>query len=71
MSFRDHGHKLKVERGERLAGGQTRFGEMPFDAAAATVGHLVLGQRRKEAGRGPAFLVGLPRQLGPHQVDAR
>ena len=44
---------------------------MPFDAAAATVGHLVLGKRRKEAGRRPAFLVGLLGELGPHQLDAR
>jgi hypothetical protein len=44
---------------------------MPFDAAPATVGHLVLGERRKEAGRRPAFLVGLLRELGPHQLEGR
>src|SRR5882757_7025651 len=47
LSFRDHWDDLEVERGERLAGGQTRLGEMPFDAATATVGPLVLGERRK------------------------
>src|SRR6267378_3729202 len=46
LSFRDHWDDLEVERGERLAGGQTRLGEMPFDAATATVGPLVLGERR-------------------------
>ena len=71
LSFRDHWHGLEVERGERLAGGQTRLGEMAFDAAPATVGHLVLGERRKEAGRRPAFLVGLFRELGPHQLEGR
>jgi hypothetical protein len=71
LSFRDHWHGLEVERGERLAGGQTRLSEMPFDAAAATVGHLVLGERREEAGRRPALLVGLRGELGPHQPDAR
>src|SRR6266851_4542435 len=58
LSFRDHWHGLEVERGERLAGGQTRLSEMPFDAAAATVGHLVLGERREEAGRRPAHRPG-------------
>jgi hypothetical protein len=63
--------KLEVEGGERLAGGQPRLGEMPFDAAPTTVGHFVLGERRKEAGRRPAFLVGLLRELGPHQLEGR
>ena len=71
LGLRDHRHGFEVERGERLAGGQTRLGEMPLDAAAATVGHLVLGEGRKEAGRRPAFLVGLLGELGPHQLDAR
>src|SRR5258708_27569078 len=71
LSFRDHWDDLEVERGERLAGGQTRLGGVAFDAATATVGPLVLGERRKEAGRRPAFLVGLLRQLGPHQLEGR
>jgi hypothetical protein len=44
---------------------------MPFDVAAATVGHLVLGEHREEAGRRPTFPVGLLGELGPHQPDAR
>src|SRR5216684_4152938 len=44
LRFRDHWHDLEVEGGERLAGGQSRLGEMPLEAAAATVGHLVLGE---------------------------
>src|SRR5882762_3985612 len=68
LSLRDHWDGLEVERGERLAGGQTRVGEMPLDAAAATGGHLVLGKCRQEAGRRPAFLVGLLGELGPYHV---
>jgi len=56
LGFRDHWHGLEVERGERLAGGQTRLGEMPFQAAATAVGHFVLGQRRQKAGCRPASL---------------
>src|ERR1022692_1323095 len=48
-----------------------RLGEMPLEAAAATVGHLVLGEYCEEAGRRPTFLVGLFGELGPHQPDAR
>jgi impB/mucB/samB family C-terminal domain len=40
-----------------------------LDAAAATVGHFVLGQRGKEASCRPAFLVGLRGELGPHCFD--
>ena len=71
LGLGDHRHAVEVERGERLAGRQTGFGEMPLDAAAATVGHLVLGERCKEAGSRPALLVGLLGELGPHQLDAR
>ena len=65
----DHGHGVEVEGGERLAGRQSRLGEMPLDAAAAAVGHLVLGECRQEAGGRPALLVGLRGELGPHQLD--
>jgi hypothetical protein len=44
---------------------------MPLDASAATGGHLVLGKCCQEAGRRPAFLVGLLGELGPYQLDAR
>jgi hypothetical protein len=37
---------------------------------AATVGHFVLGKRREEARRRPAFFVGLLGELGPYQLDA-
>src|SRR5260370_38028264 len=70
LRFRDHWHDLEVEGGERLAGGQPRLGEMPLEAAAATVGPLVLGEYREEAGRGPNFLIGLLGALGPHQPYA-
>src|SRR5712664_3415653 len=56
LSFRDHWDDLEVERGERLAGGQTRLGEMPFDAATATVGPLVLGERAPQGSGPPASL---------------
>src|SRR6267154_939745 len=65
LGFRDHWHGLEVERSERLADRQTRLNEMPLDAAAATVGHLMLRKRRQEAGRRPTFLVGLLGELGP------
>src|SRR5260370_21100970 len=70
LRFRDHWHDLEVEGGERLAGGQSRLGEMPLEAAAATVGHPVLGEYREEAGRRPTLLVGLLRQPGPPQPAA-
>jgi hypothetical protein len=44
---------------------------MPLDATAATFGHFMLGKRCEEAGRRPAFFVGLLGELGPHQLDAR
>ena len=70
-AFETIGTASKSKRVERLAGGQPRLGEMPFDAAAAALGHLVLGERRQEAGRRPAFLVGLLGELGPDQLDGR
>jgi hypothetical protein len=42
---------------------------MALDAAAAVIGDLVLGESSEEASRGPAFLVGLLGELGPHQFD--
>src|ERR1700741_409150 len=71
LRFRDHWHGLEVEGGERLAGGQPRLEEMPLEAAAAAISHLVLGEHREEAGRRPTFLIGLLGELGPHQSDAR
>ena len=69
LRFRDHRHCVEVEGAERLSRRQPRFLQMPFEASAATLGHLVFGEGRKEAGGGPAFLVGDLRQLGPDQLD--
>ena len=69
LRLADHRHGLEVEGVEGLAGGQPGFGEMALDAAAAALGDLVLGERGEEAGGGPAFLVGLLGELGPHQLD--
>ena len=63
------GHGLEVEGVEGLAGRQPGFGEMAFDAAAAALGHLVLGESGEEACGRPAFLVGLGGELGPDQLD--
>jgi hypothetical protein len=66
LRLADHRDGLEVEGGQRLADRQPRFGKMAFDAATA-----VLGERGKEAGRRPAFLVGPFGEGLPHQLDAR
>ncbi len=71
LGFADHGDGAEVEAVERLASGQARFGEMAFDAPPEAIGHFMLGQGGEEAGRRPAFLIGLFGELGPHQLDAR
>ena len=58
LGLGDHRHGVEVEAVEGLAGRQARLGEMALDAAAGALGELVLGQRREEAGGGPALLVG-------------
>jgi hypothetical protein len=63
-----HWDGLEVEGVERFPRRQACFGEMAVDTPADAIGHLMLG---KEAGRWPAFLIGLLRELGPHQFDAR
>ena len=45
------------------------LGQMPLDAATTAIGDLVLGERGKEAGGRPAFLVGLLGELRPHRFD--
>ena len=40
----DHRDAVEVEGGQRLAGRQPRFGQMPLHAAATSIGHLVLGE---------------------------
>ena len=42
---------------------------MAFDAASAPLGHLMLGQGRKEARCRPALLVGLGGEVGPDLLD--
>lgn len=42
---------------------------MAFDATAAAFGDLVLGDGGEEAGRRPAFLVGLLGKLRPQHLD--
>jgi hypothetical protein len=67
----DDRDSLEVEAVEGLADGQAGFGEMALDAPAAAVGHLVLGERRKQACGGPAFLVRLRDNRCPHGLDGR
>ena len=69
MRLADHGHDLEVEAGKRFAHGQSCFGKVTLDTAAAAIGDLVLGECGKEASCRPAFLVGLLSELGPHQLD--
>ena len=42
---------------------------MAFEAAASALGHLMLDQRRQEAGRRPALLVGLGGERRPGFFD--
>ncbi|MGY3363409.1 hypothetical protein ACVWZL_000534 [Bradyrhizobium sp. GM2.4] len=65
----DHRHSLEVEVVEGLSSGQPRLDEMALDAAAAAFGDLVLGNGGEEAGRRPAFLVGLLGKLRPQHLD--
>jgi hypothetical protein len=43
---------------------------MTFEAAAASLYHLLFGEPGQEASGGPAFLVGGCRQGSPDQLDA-
>ena len=65
----DHRHGLEVEAVEGLSGGQPRLDEMALDATATAFGDLVLGDGGEEAGRRPAFLVGLLGKLRPQHLD--
>jgi len=69
LRLADHRHRLELEAVERLAHGQSCFGKVTLDPAATAIGDLVRGERRQEATCGPAFLVGLLGELGPHQFD--
>ena len=68
LRLADHGHGVEVEGVERFARRQLGAGEMPLDAAATTVGHLVFGECRQKAGGRPTLLVRAGGQIGPHQL---
>jgi hypothetical protein len=56
---------------QHLADGQAGLGgEMAFDAPAAALGHLMLGEGGEEARGGPALLVGLSGDRCLHRLDA-
>ena len=57
MRLGDHRHHVEVEAVEGFPGQQLRLGEMAREAAAVTLGDLVLGEPGEEARGGPAFLV--------------
>jgi hypothetical protein len=69
LRLADHRHSVEVEGLERLADRQPGLAEMTLDAAAAALGHLVLGESGEEAGGGPALLVRLRGDIGPDELD--
>jgi hypothetical protein len=69
LGLAEHRDGGEVKARKRLAGGQVSLGEMARDAPATSLGELVLGKRREEARRRPAFLVGLGGKLLAHQPD--
>jgi hypothetical protein len=71
LRLADHGHGFEVEGVEGFARRQLGAGEMPLDAAATTVGHLVFGECREKAGGWPTLLVRTYGQIGPHQLHGR
>ena len=69
LGLADDRNGIEVEGVEGLAGRQSGFGKMAFDTAPSALGHLMLGERGKEASRRLAFLVGLGGEVGPDQFD--
>jgi len=69
LGLADHGDRFEVEGVEGLAGRQSGFGKMAFDAPPRALGDLMLGKGGKKARRRPAFLVGLGGEIGPDQFD--
>src|SRR6516162_807063 len=65
LGLRDHRYTVEVEGGERLASGQSSFRHMPLNPTPATIGDLVLGERRQKARGGPALLIRLHGELWP------
>ena len=43
---------------------------MSLGSAAATIGHLVFGERGQKTSGWPTLFVGLLGELGPHQLNA-
>jgi hypothetical protein len=69
LRLADHVNGFEVEGVDGLAGRQSGFGKMAFDAPPRALGDLMLGERGKEARRRPSFLVGLGGEVGPDQLD--
>jgi hypothetical protein len=65
------GTGIEVEACESFADRQPRFGEVTLDATAVTVGNFMFSQHGHEPGSGPAFLVRLCSELGPHGFNGR
>ena len=74
MTFRPRADQkptdCEVEDVECFAGRQVRLGEAPGEAALTSVGELLLGERRKKARGGPAFLVGGGGERAPDELHA-
>ena len=68
-SLADHRDRFEVEGVDGLAGRQSGFGEMAFDAPPRALGDLMLGKRGQETRRRPSFLVGLGGEVGPDLLD--
>src|SRR5207248_6969562 len=69
LRLADHRHHLEVEAVERFADGQSCFGQVTLDAAAAAIGDLMLGESGQEAGGWPTFLVRLLGEREPQKID--
>jgi hypothetical protein len=69
LGLANHRYGFEVESVEGLAGRQSGFGKMAFDAAPSALGHLMLSERGKEAAGRPSFLVGLGGKVGSDQLD--
>ena len=69
LRLANHWHGVEVKAVEGLTDRQPGLGEMTFDAAAAALGDLMLGQGGEETGGRPAFLVGLAGEIDPQTAD--
>src|SRR3546814_612531 len=57
VRFGDLRHSIEVEAVDGFTRQQPRLTQMTLDTASIPLGYFMLGQRRKEAGGRPAFLV--------------